>query len=260
MGVMLLLSIWLQMCVAGQEPGLDASFFDLDNVFPLSNGFAHIFAISRRFGTVFSIAPCFLSCTGFMFVAGRQFNALARSGLLPKVLSTTYGADQTPLGGMLAATVIGLVVLPLAWMSDPYTLLFRVAISGGCVVYILVLCCFIQFRLAFSNMARQFRNPFGIVSAVVGILCFALIEISVLFILPLQANFYHTYAFFGTIVLAIVYYATVVVHAQTFSPEEQENFMRNYIINGERLELSLRFSCQYTILISLFLFVQNKFF
>ena len=234
MGVMFVLCIWLQMCVAGQAPGLDGDFFGLQNVFPLSPGFGHIFNISRRFGTVFSIAPCFLSCTGFMFVAGRQFNALARSGLLPKVLGTTYGVDHTPLAGMLAASLIGMIVLPLAWMSDPHTLLFRVAISGGCAAYILVLCCFIQFRFAFSTMNRQFTNPLGIPSAIIGILCFALIEISVLFILPLRVNFYHTYSFIGAVVLAVIYYYTVVVHAQTFSPEEQENFMRNYIINGER--------------------------
>jgi len=54
----------------------------------------------------------------------------------------------------------------------------------------------------------------------------------VLFILPLRVNFYHTYSFIGAVVLAVIYYYTVVVHAQTFSPEEQENFMRNYIINA----------------------------
>lgn len=232
MGVMFLLSIWLLMSVAGQAPGLYSSFFGLHNVFPLSNGFGHIFSISTRFGTVFSIAPCFLSCTGFMFVAGRQFNALARSGLVPAVLAQTYGLNKTPLAGMLAATAVGLVVLPAAWFKDPHTLLFRVAISGGCAAYILVLLCFIKFRYTYSNMTRRFTNPLGIASAVVGILCFSLIEISVLFILPLRVNFYETYAFLGAVVLAVLYYYAVVVKTQTFSPEEQEKFMRTYVING----------------------------
>jgi amino acid transporter len=126
---------------------------------------------------------------------------------------------------MVAVTCV-MVVLSL-W------LLFRMAISGSCVVYILTLLCYVQFKTAYSHMERSFVNPLGIASAVYGILCFALIEIAVLFILPLQVDFGQTIAF-GTICTAMVLYYYAVVHdTQTFSPEEQEKFLRTYIINGE---------------------------
>ena len=241
MGVMVCVSIWLQLVVAGLELEVHAHFFHLEHVFPLSYGFGLIFGISKRLGTLFSIAPSFLSSFGFMFVAGRQVNAMARSGLLPKRLITTYGVNSTPIGGMLLVSVVALMMLFVAWYLDPFTLLFRFAISGSCLVYILVFLSFIQFRSTYSTMTRQFINPLGVPSAIVGILCFAAIEISVLFIYPIRHNFAETYGFIVFMVLCVVYYWTVVVRTQTFSEDEQKIFMCAYIINGKFAHNDLRF-------------------
>jgi amino acid transporter len=230
--VMVVLSLWLQVSVAGQAPGLVGGFFGLHNVFPLSFGFGKIFSISKQWGTVFSIAPCFGSCVGYMYVAGRQLNAMARSGLMPGVLKLTHGENHTPVAAMLAVTGACLMSQGFAWHYDPYTLLFRMAISGSCVVYILTLLCYVQFKTAYSHMERAFVNPLGIASAVYGILCFALIEIAVLFILPLNIDFDQTIAF-GTICAAtVISYYAVVQYTQTFSTDEQVKFLRTYIFNG----------------------------
>lgn len=242
-GVMCVLSLWLQVSVAGQAPGLVDAFFGLHNVFPLSSGFGQIFGISTQWGTVFSIAPCFGSCVGYMYVASRQLNAMARSGLMPAVLKWTHGENHTPVAAMLAVTAACLVCQGFAWWHDPYTLLFRMAISGSCVVYVLVLLCYIQFQTAYSHMERAFVNPLGIASAVYGILCFALIEVAVLFILPLQMDFNQTIAFGCIFTAATVYYFTVVQYIQTFSPEEQTKFLRTYIVNGRSRAASVFFAC-----------------
>lgn len=237
MAVMFVLSIWLQCCVAGQAPGLVDDFFGLDNVFPLSSGFGHIFGISRRWGTAFCVLPCFGSCLGFMYVAGRQMQAMARSGLLPALFKRTYGKHETPLASMMAVSAVGLVSLAFAWHFDPHTLLFRMAISGSCVAYILMLLCFLQFRTTYSHMVRTFISPLGMLGAVYGIACFAVVELAVLFVLPLRVDFHQTTAFLCICAVAAAHYFLVAQYAQTFSPEEQEKFMRTYIINGECLPL-----------------------
>jgi hypothetical protein len=84
-------------------------------------------------------------------------------------------------------------------------------------------------------MERAFVNPLGVASAVYGILCFALIEVAVLFILPLQVDFNQTIAFGCICIVAVLHYYAVVQDAQTFSPEEQDKFLRTYIYNGKRL-------------------------
>ena len=239
--------------MAGQAPGLVQDFFGLHNVFPLSPGFSHIFGISHRWATAFSILPCFGSNLGFMYVAGRQMNAMARSGLLPAMFTITYGEHNTPVASMLVVTVVGLISLSFAWVYDPHTLLFRMAISGGCAAYILMLISFYQFRTVYSTMARSFVNPLGIPSAIYGILIFALKEVSVLFILPLQVNFYQTIAFGIVCVCAVIHYFTVVVHYQTFSPEEQEKFMKTYVVNSKKY-LSLLF-CVFLLLLLLYFFM-----
>jgi amino acid transporter len=230
--IMAILCIWLVFDVAGQSPGLVPSFFGLTNVFPLSSGYATIFGISERFGTAFALAPCFVSCVGYLYVAARQFNAMARSGLLPSYLKRTLGRSNVPIAGMLTATAVGLIGLGFAWKYDPYTLLFCMAVQGGCVVYILMLCAYIRFKTRFDHMLRQFVNPLGIASAVYGIVVFSIIEISLLFVLPLRVDWYATIAFFAFVAAILLYYYVVAESHQTFSPEEQEKFMKAYVING----------------------------
>jgi hypothetical protein len=73
-----------------------------------------------------------------------------------------------------------------------------------------------------------------VASAVYGILCFALIEVAVLFILPLQVDFNQTIAF-GTICAAtVISYFSLVQYMQTFSKDEQTKFLRTYIFNGKQ--------------------------
>jgi amino acid transporter len=236
---MIAICIWLVFDVAGQSPGLVPEFFGLPNVFPLSRGYATIFGTSKRFGTAFALAPCFVSCVGYLYVAARQFHAMARSRLTPKYLKYTYGPYNVPVAGMLTATAVGLIGLGFAWEYDPYTLLFRMAVQGGCVVYVLMLLAYIKFKTKFGHMMRQFVNPLGIPSAIYGILVFFWIEVSLLFVLPLRVDWYATIAFFAYFAAILLYYRLVVEQQQTFSHEEQEKFMKAYVING-RLLLSVR--------------------
>jgi amino acid transporter len=230
---MIAICIWLVFDVAGQSPGLVPEFFGLPNVFPLSRGYGTIFGTSKRFGTAFALAPCFVSCVGYLYVAARQFHAMARSGLLPSYLKQTLGRSNVPIAGMLAATAVGLIGLGFAWKYDPYTLLFRMAVQGGCVVYVLILCAYIQFKTKFGHMTRQFVNPLGVTSAVVGILVFFWIEISLLFVLPLRVDWFATIAFFSFVVAVLLYYYLYAKDHQSFSAEEQQKFMKAYIINGK---------------------------
>ena len=233
MTIMFVLSMWIQITVAGQAPGLVHSFFGLSNIFPLGHGFSHALHISPRFGVTFSIIPVFASCTGLMYAAGRQLNAMARSGLVPAFLKHTFGPNNTPVAAMLVVSVVGLIGLVFAWFYDPYTMLFRMAIQGGCVTYILVLLSYIQFKTKYSAMTREFVSPLGIPGAVVGIVIFMVVEVALLFVLPFLANWGATIAFLVFTAFVVGYYFLVVRRRQCFSEEEQRNFFKAYIVNGE---------------------------
>lgn len=224
-GTMLVIASWLIVTVSSQFPGITKSLYDLKHIFPLSYGYSSILGISYQASTAFALLPCFGSSLGFMFAVGRQVNAMARSHLLPTVLKATYGSDQTPVNAMLFGSIIGMIGLFCAWKYDPYTLLFRMAIQGGCFVYISMFCCYLYFYTKYSHMTRGFRNPLGWVSAALGIPCFLLVIIS---LLSYQTSYLVAMSYFVTMGGMIIYYYAYVETRQKFSLKEQQIFLRIY--------------------------------
>jgi hypothetical protein len=80
-------------------------------------------------------------------------------------------------------------------------------------------------------MDRQFVNPLGAVSAIFGMAYFVIVVLSLLF---LQHDYIVVVVFVPVLLLAIVYYYKVVESRQFFSKEEQDKFMKAYILNANR--------------------------
>lgn len=240
MGTMTILAIWLTFTIGCQAPGLIKSFFTLHNVFPLSNGYSHALGISIRFATALIIVPLFGSCTGYMFAVGRQMNSMARSGLFPPVLKLTYGPDQTPIAAMIVGTVLGLAGLFGVWRYDPYTILFRLAVLGGCPVYLAMFACFLVFRSRYSHMERGFVNPFGLYSAALGTLIFLLVLAT---LIKYQTETKVMTAYFAFMGSMIVYYYVYAEKRQFFSSKEQNVFLKTYVVNCKLISLLVVWSC-----------------
>lgn len=236
---MSLLCLWIEVTVISQAPGFSSKLYDLNTIFPLAFGYSQILNISVHAGALFSIIPPFASALGYVFVAGRQMHSMATSGLLPPIFRITYGDHYTPIVSMITIAVISAAALIAAWHVNPHTMLFRMAILGGCVVYISMFFCFSIFKMRFGNMPRQFINPLGHFSSIFGIIIFSVMLISLIVFQPVFEVIV-TYAIY--MLCAIFYYYFVAETRQFFSEDEQRLFLKAYIVNGKTtpcLSLSL---------------------
>jgi hypothetical protein len=91
--------------------------------------------------------------------------------------------------------------------------------------------CYLLFKVHYGSMDRTFVNPLGSASAIFGILYFGTLVISLLFV---QLDFHALMGFAPLMILSIVYYYKVVEARQFFSKEEQQKFMKAYILNANR--------------------------
>jgi hypothetical protein len=214
------------------SPGVTKELFDHEVVFPVHFGYEDLFQVSENIAS-FMIAPTkFASASGLLFAAGRQMHSMSKSGLLPQCLSITYGSNQVPIAAMVTTSVIGLIVLFILWLTDPRgDEIYELSILGACVVYMSMFWCYLLFKVHYSSMDRTFTNPLGIASAIYGILYFAVVVASLLF---LQLDFVALIAFVPLMILSVVYYYKVVESRQFFSKEEQQKFMKAYILNANR--------------------------
>ena len=80
-------------------------------------------------------------------------------------------------------------------------------------------------------MDRTFVNPLGIPSAIFAMLYFSVVMLGQLFG---QMDFYAFAVWCVLVILAMVYYFKVAEARQFFSKDEQQKFMKAYILNGER--------------------------
>ena len=230
--VNMVMVFWVVLTCVSIAPGVSQQLFNHEIIFPTHIGYEDIFEVSNKIAN-FMIAPTkFASASALLFAAGRQMHSMSKSGLLPQCLSITYGSNQVPIAAMLTTTMIGFIVLFPLWLTDPQgDDIYELAILGACFVYLSMFWCFLLFKVHYGSMDRTFVNPLGIISAIFGIAFFSVIIISLLFI---QMNYHALIAFVPLMILAIMYYYRVVESRQFFSKEEQQKFMKAYILNANR--------------------------
>jgi hypothetical protein len=178
------------------------------------------------------IVPSFSAVLGYMYVLSRQVTSMAKSGLLPSIFKNTFGPNRTPIFGMIFVSCFGILGLTYSWAENPYTTTSRFSTLAGCIIYLAMFVCYIIFNTRFSNLERSFRNPLGMVSAVLGIMIFGAVFI---IMLALNLEFYPVTAmFFGYLSLMTLYYYAYAETYQVFSASEQKVFFKAYIVNMKR--------------------------
>jgi ethanolamine permease len=229
--VTVVIAWWVTITAVSIRPGVSEEFMDPYIVFPMHFAFEQMFHFVHQPANGMMVPTLLSSVMGFMYASGRQMYSMSKSGLLPSFLSKTYGKRKTPLVAMITTACIGVCTLLPVWGFNPNADdLYELCMIGACCVYISMFWCYIIFKIRYDSMDRQFINPFGIASAIYGILYFALVLTTLLFA---QLDFNALCAFTPYVFIAIVYYYQVVESRQFFSKDEQQQFMKAYILNGK---------------------------
>lgn len=201
--------------------------------FVLQFGLEDAITINPLYYPLLLLAPTVATAVGFMFGAGNQLAAMAESGLMPRMLRYRFGIDKIPGVSLVCCGIIQYLIYFFIHKYEPNIRYFasdivNLASSG---LFVLLCVSFIVFRVNFSSMKRNFVNPFGIFGAIMGFLYW-----SFYFIVRsdhrFQPNRKATKAFYIFMSIMIVYYFAYVQFVQFFSKEEQDKFMKVYILTA----------------------------
>eukprot|EP00981_Chlorochromonas_danica_P015106 scaffold10498_cov179-Ochromonas_danica.AAC.8 len=222
---------------------------------------------------LFSLPSSLGCCVGFLYCASRQVRSMASSGLLPPILAWGQGHKVTdssqpvaqatavvpggnteeaaknmgitnskdfahsskPTMAVFACTLLCFSLLVAGYYlvtdyNDKYTQMGQLL---NALMYQFLMVSFIVFATRFSSMDRGIKSPFGIPGAV-----FAMAFFMLLFLIRLYYNPDTRLAFCLSLLLftvkVVVYYFLVVQKRQFFSKEEQDKFMKAYVVNANQ--------------------------
>jgi hypothetical protein len=226
-----LVSFWVIVAASCTFPGISDDF--AASPLPLIPGYYRIFESTKSIGAIIAIVSIFSVSIGYMWGCGYQVSSLAQSGLLPRVLSSTFGVNNTPYFTLALSSISQVIVCVLLWKYAPLVgppLLLQTVIIGASLVYVSIFCAFIVFRLRFGAMKRHWKSPVGISGAVVGIILSLLLFLSAV---GFQGSTDSLIVYVVYMACAALYYVTYAQYRQYFSPDEQKHFMKAYILNAK---------------------------
>ena len=199
------------------------------HVLPLSYAFHETLGMSYKAAAALVLAPNFAAALGFLYAAMHLTQAMSLSGLLPPFFQRTVTDARVPMRSLVANCVGQYAITVIGWAASPAPPFFALCVIAACVVYVGVFAAYLTFHHKYASMERQFRSPFGVAGAWVGIAIFGV----TFWVVAIETiDSYVVYVFVAVMVAAGLYYAYVVEARQFFSPEEQRRFMKAYILNG----------------------------
>lgn len=231
--VMFVLSMLTFFAVMCHYPGVNSQL--KKTTFILQYGLQDAITVDPQYYPLFLLPPTVATAVGFMFGAGNQLAAMSESGLMPKFLRVRRGVDGIPVVAFLFCAVVQYVVYYCIYKYEPLIPSFASDIvnlaSSGLFMFICI--SFIVFRFKFENMKGNFVNPLGVPGAVLGALYwgFFFVDRSDH---RFQLNRKATKAFYIFMSIMLFYYFVYVQYVQFFSKEEQEKFMKVYILNANQ--------------------------
>ena len=198
---------------------------------PFNNGFAKMFKIipTNRFLTIFSIPATYATAFGFVFAAGRVTISMANSGLFPPLMKRTFGKYKTPYMALIFGSIFGYGLCIWNYFDPQINLyLFNICMLSASISYIAQLLGYILYVTQFAGKIPDFKSPFGIPGAVLGILIFTFPMIGVI---GFQDDGYIAIITF-TVMLGFytIYYFIYASKRQTFSSEEKNVFFQLHVI------------------------------
>ncbi|RYG59196.1 APC family permease, partial [archaeon] len=155
-------------------------------------------------------------------------------GSLKKVdAAIKHHVPKKPVAALLFGSLVSYCLLLLGHYVIPqFEIRFlRLCVLLAAAVYSSLLAAYFVFMLRYSNLDRTFRSPFGLSGACVSLFVFLIIIACVSFMQPGEHS-YTLAVFAGLCAVYYVYYVCVARKHQFFSKEEQEKFMKAYVVNA----------------------------
>eukprot|EP00981_Chlorochromonas_danica_P001768 scaffold381_cov168-Ochromonas_danica.AAC.21 len=212
--------------------------------------------VQTKYLVLFSLAGMFGNGYGFLYGGARQVRSMAGSGLLPKFLTYSQTKEQVeseekamakekgdddgheqelkPTMALLVCSLFCYVLLVVGYYEID---IFYRKYSRMCTVLATIqtsalMLAYCVFAVRFSNLERHFRSPFHIPGALIVIGYFITIFTVLFYYEDGSANYgYALVVFFVSI---MIYYYLVANKRQFFSKEEQDKFMKAYVVNANK--------------------------
>jgi ethanolamine permease len=233
-GIIFCISFLALIGVACHYPGIHPSLGK--TLFVLQYGMEDAVKLNPKLYPLLLLLPTVASATGYLYAAGNQLAAMSESGLVPGFLKPRFGNDQIPMISIVVCGVMQFIVYFFINYYEPELTVFAAHVWSIAAPGLFTFVClaFIAFRVKFSTMKRNYVNPFGIPGATYGALCWLFVAV---------VNSHHRFqphtkpikTFYIFMSIMIVYYFVYVRHVQCFSKEEQDKFMKAYILNANRM-------------------------
>lgn len=212
---------------SSHAPGVDVLRY---SEYPLLRGFAMAFDLKTSQAVLFSIVSIYVTCFGYAYSYGRLVCALSRSGLMPSVGSIVYGDRQSPISAMIGGNLLVFVVMVILFVNgiDERTI-FASGSLASLVVYASIFASYLVFRNRFTTLPTTFVNPFGSVSAILGLSVFSISAMYIFGYFPYRI---------ASVVIFIVFITLISVNycrigaSQSYSQEEQSILLVLYVMTG----------------------------
>eukprot|EP00981_Chlorochromonas_danica_P010939 scaffold3553_cov180-Ochromonas_danica.AAC.6 len=244
------------------------------SAYSYNKGFSIMFPDIKKEYLPYFALPGTIGCAfGFLYCSARQMRSMACSGLLLPVLSKGQKVrkvmvDDSKLDRVTSSVVPsgeavlrdrqdkenGEVVLsttkPTLALIVCSTVSFVLIVVGyyklqdanatytnagsllRCIQYCFLMMAYIAFATRFSGMTRELKSPFGMYGALAVLGFFAMLFVSALYYDTNNEG--QGIMLVVLFVLGQVYYSWVVEKRQFFSKEEQEKFLKAYIVNANK--------------------------
>jgi amino acid permease len=230
-----LLTIFLTQLIitftaSSHEPGVDKLRF---TPYPLMHGFATSLNLHSSQGMILSLVAVYAACYGYAYSYGRLMCALSRSGFLPSIGSIVLGERQSPIAAMVGGNLLVFCTMCILFYYDlEERAVFASGTLASLVTYASIFVSFIVFRIRFTTLQKTLVNPFGIFSAIVGLLVFCIPAFYVFGYLDvrLPATLIFVFLIF---VLSISYYFRAAA-TQRYSEDEQSVLLVLYVMTANR--------------------------
>ena len=191
---------------------------------PLNNGFIRMFSLPYSVVSILNIPATFATAFGFIYGYSRVILSMARSGLFPSYLASTYGEYQTPYVAMIVGSFVSYMIVLIAhFVPIVETYLFNVCILAGFTTYISQLIGFILMRIRHPTQERLFVSPLGVPGAVFSMIVFGSSAMSVIGFQ--EDNSVALCIFLCIVAICTIYYFLYAKSRQYFSVEEKFIFV-----------------------------------
>jgi len=191
-------------------------------VVPFDNGFVQLLKISKHYSALLSLPGAFATSFGFMWAYGKLIAAMSTSRLLLPFCAKTTKASSTPYNALLIGSAFSYSLCLLVHfdpeIGESFTgvcmLSASMSYAGQCVGYIAL-------KKNYRNIkSSEFKSPFGIAGAIVSLLVWLLMAVSLLTIHDDGGK--DAIGFALIVVLFTVFYFGYARKRQTFSPQENK--------------------------------------